>query len=212
MVTHDRIRLTACYGEAPRSSWTRGLFSAAPLGYAQGMPPTAEQLAASLRLAPHPEGGFYRETYRSALTLRTPRGERSASTSILFLVTAGSISRMHRLACDELWLHQGGLPLELVTIAPEGELQRRVLGLLGAPRPAAGGVPAPEELPQAPAPAGSWLAARLAGGPHLPAELAWALVACVCTPGFDFGDFELGERERLLAAYPQHRDVVEAFT
>ena len=93
-----------------------------------GMRPTAAQMAASLGLAPHPEGGYYLETYRAAQTLRTPRGERPASTAILFLVTAASVSRLHRLSSDELWVFQGGLPLELVTIAPDGGLQRRVLG------------------------------------------------------------------------------------
>ncbi len=92
------------------------------------MRPTAAQMAASLGLQPHPEGGFYLETYRAAQTLQTPRGERPASTAIIFLVTAGSVSKLHRLTSDELWVFQGGLPLEMVTIAPDGGLQRRVLG------------------------------------------------------------------------------------
>ena len=99
-----------------------------PLGYAAGMRPTAAQMAASLGLEPHPEGGFYLETYRAAQTLQTPRGERPASTAIIFLVTEGSVSKLHRLTSDELWVFQGGLPLEIVTIAPDGGLQRRVLG------------------------------------------------------------------------------------
>ena len=61
-------------------------------------------------------------------------------------------------------------------------------------------------------PAGSWQGARLAGGPHLPAELAWALVSCVVTPGFDFADFELGDRETLLAAHPEHAALILALT
>jgi len=67
-------------------------------------------------------------------------------------------------------------------------------------------------LPQAVAPAGSWQGARLAGGPHLPADRAWALVSCVVAPGFDFADFELGERDALLAAYPQHADLIRDLT
>ena len=77
-------------------------------------------MAASLGLEPHPEGGYYLETYRAAQTLQTPRGERPASTAIIFLVTAESVSRLHRLTSDELWVFQGGLPLEIVTIAPDG--------------------------------------------------------------------------------------------
>jgi predicted cupin superfamily sugar epimerase len=162
------------------------------------MRPTAEQMAASLGLAPHPEGGYYLETYRAAQTLRTPRGERPASTAILFLVTAESVSRLHRLGSDELWVYQGGLPLELVTIAPDWDVQRRVLALDG--------------LPQALVPAGSWQGARLAGGPHLPAKYAWALVSCVVTPGFDFADFELADRDALLARLPQHAGLIGELT
>ena len=189
------------------------------------MRPTAAQMAASLGLQPHPEGGYYLETYRAAQTLRTPRGHRPASTAILFLVTEDSVSRLHRLSSDELWIPQGGLPLELVTIAPDGELRRRVLGDLEGVvrgraqehRPAAtspAGVPegSSGRLPQALVPAGSWQAARLAGGPHLPAERAWTLVSCVVTPGFDFADFELGDREQLLAEHPVHAALILALT
>jgi uncharacterized protein len=189
------------------------------------MRPTVEQMAVSLGLAPHPEGGYYLETYRAAQTLRTPRGERPASTAILFLVTAESVSRLHRLSSDELWVYQGGLPLELVTIAPDWDVQRRVLGDLeelvrsrdherppteefpvGLPRGAL------DWLPQALVPAGSWQGARLAGGPHLPAQYAWALVSCVVTPGFDFADFELADRDALLARLPQHAELIAELT
>ena len=189
------------------------------------MRPTAAQMAASLGLEPHPEGGHYLETYRAAQTLRTPRGERPASTAILFLVTAESVSRLHRLSSDELWVYQGGLPLELVTIAPDGELQRRVLGDLeelvrgrdhDQPPPAGSPAGLPQgalgRLPQALVPAGSWQGARLAGGPHLPAQDAWALVSCVVTPGFDFADFELADRDALLAAHPQHAELIRELT
>ena len=186
-------------------------------------------MAASLGLAPHPEGGYYRETYRAAQTLVTPRGERPASTAIVFLITAESVSRLHRLASDELWVYQGGLPLELVTIAPDGGLGRRLLGdpveigrrgdraHLPAEDVPAGAPAGPPEgsqalLSQALVPAGSWQGARLAGGPHLPADRAWALVSCVVTPGFDFEDFELGDREALLASFPQHAGLVRELT
>ena len=159
-------------------------------------------MAVSLGLEPHPEGGYYLETYRAAQTLQTPRGERPASTAIVFLVTAESVSRLHRLTSDELWVYQGGLPLEILTIAPDGALQRRVLGDLEGE-----GL-----LPQALVPAGSWQGARLAGGPHLPARYAWALVSCVVSPGFDFADFEVGERAALLAEYPQHGEIIDQLT
>ncbi len=189
------------------------------------MRPTAAQMAASLGLEPHPEGGHYLETYRAAQKLRTPRGERVASSAILFLITETSVSRLHRLSSDELWVFQGGLPLEIVTIAPDGELRRRVLGDLegiargwapGQEQAAESPVTVPEGslgwLPQALVPAGSWQGARLAGGPHLPAEYAWALVSCVVTPGFDFADFELGERQALLAEFPAHAGLIRELT
>ena len=185
------------------------------------MRPTAAELAATLGLEPHPEGGFFRETYRAAQAVTTPRGERAASTAILFLVTAEAISHLHRIESDELWVFQGGLPLELVTLAPDGALET---GLLGDPADsgrlsAAGpdqGRPTGEAttawLPQALVPAGSWQGARLAGGPHLPASRAWALVSCIVSPGFEYEDFELGERKALQAAYPAHAEVIAAFT
>ena len=182
-------------------------------------------MAASLGLQPHPEGGYYLETYRSGVALATSRGERSAATAIVFLITAESPSKLHRLSSDELWVFQDGLPLELVTLSPEGGLETRVLGgledLAGsrvdgvAPTAdVAAGLPAGSEdrVLQALVPAGSWQGARLAGGPQLPVEHAWALVSCVVTPGFDFADFEMGEREALLAAYPQHAEVVGALS
>ena len=182
-------------------------------------------MAASLGLQPHPEGGYYLETYRSELTLSTPRGERHASTAIVFLVTEDSPSKLHRLSSDELWVFQGGLPLELLTLSPDGELETRVLGdLEEIVRSRDHGVSPTGEFPvglpagsdqwllQALVPAGSWQGARLAGGPHLPADYAWSLVSCVVTPGFDFADFEMGERDALLAAYPQHAEVVGALS
>jgi len=194
-----------------------------PCGYAHGMRPTAAELAATLGLEPHPEGGFFRETHRAAETVQTPRGERAASTAILFLVTPAALSHLHRISSDELWVFQGGLPLELVTLSPGGELETRVLGdfeeTVRTPAegpdeapPASGADAASAWLPQALVPAGSWQGARLAGGPHLPASRAWALVNCIVSPGFEYEDFELGERDALLAAYPQHAEIVAAFT
>ena len=174
------------------------------------MRPTAAELAVTLGLEPHPEGGFFRETYRAAETVLTPRGERAVSTAILFLVTAAAISHLHRLSSDELWVFQGGLPLELVVRAEGGALETLVLGDAAAAAPDAPEPDAP--APQALVPAGSWQGARLAGGPHLPASRAWALVSCIVSPGFEHEDFELGERDALLAAYPEHAEIVMAFT
>jgi predicted cupin superfamily sugar epimerase len=165
-------------------------------------------------LAPHPEGGFFRETYRAEVVVETPRGRRAACTTILFLVTSQAVSRLHRLSSDEIWVFQGGLSLELVTLAPGGEATRTLLGDPAGPeaREPGSAAPAPAPEPQALAPAGHWQGARLAGGVQLPAERAWCLVSCVVTPGFDYADFEMGEREALLAAYPQHGEIIRALT
>ncbi len=183
------------------------------------MRPTATGLAHTLGLAPHPEGGFFRETYRAEEVVETPRGRRAACTAILFLVTTKAVSRLHRLGSDEIWVFQGGLPLEVVTLAPSGELRRVLLGDAAEPdgqeeqkAAAPQGVHRQALEPQALAPAGHWQGARLAGGTHLPAERAWCLLSCVVTPGFEYADFEMGDRAALLAAYPQHAALVRALT
>ena len=83
-------------------------------------PPTCDEVARALALAPHPEGGYFRETYRSAIAFDSDRGRRSLSTAISFLVTAGSPSRFHRLTSDELSIYQGE-PLELLLINLGGD-------------------------------------------------------------------------------------------
>src|SRR5512141_2029259 len=82
--------------------------------------PETAHLVAALQLTPHPEGGFYRETYRSSGRVSTPRGDRAAMTAIRFLLPAGAISSFHRVLSDELWAHAGGDSLELHVIAPDG--------------------------------------------------------------------------------------------
>lgn len=129
--------------------------------------PTASAAAiiAQLDLAPHPEGGFYRETVR----LPAVSGDRSAMTAILFLLDAGQRSHWHRVDAAELWLWHAGAPLAL-------RLHGAAPILLGSDL-AAG------NQPQALVPAGTWQAAE--------AGEAWALVSCVVAPGFDFAGFEL---------------------
>jgi len=123
------------------------------------------------QLQPHPEGGFFRETYRSARHTAPAGwpGERALATAILYLLPAGQRSAWHRVRGDELWLWQGGAAIEL-RIAGE----TRLVG----PDPAAG------QQPQVLVPGGAWQSATPAAGP-------WSLSACLVTPGFDFADFEL---------------------
>ncbi|MCP9848584.1 cupin domain-containing protein [Cyanobium sp. Morenito 9A2] len=137
-----------------------------------------KELIHKLALAPHPEGGFYREIHRSELRVRRADGaERAALTLIDYLLPAGACSRWHRLhQAEETWHHAGGSPLELWRLAPEGpQPQRLWLGPLDPQRP--------EQRPLQRIPPGWWQAAR-SGGP-------WSLVNCCVAPGFEFSDFEL---------------------
>jgi predicted cupin superfamily sugar epimerase len=163
-------------------------------------PRTAADWIARLGLVPHPEGGWYRETYRAAESIAAPParfgGPRSHSTAIYFLLEAGGVSRLHRIKSDEVWHFYAGDPLLLSVIAPTGTLTVHRLG------------PAPDAAarPQAVVPAGAWYGAQLAPGG------AWALTGGTVAPGFDFADFELGDRRRLVAEFPQHRALIEALT
>ena len=146
-------------------------------------PSDATKLISQLQLLPHPEGGHYRETYRSKLQVETPRGRRAASTAILFLLAAGERSRWHRIASDEAWHHHGGQGLAIYELSPRGRGRRIQLGL----NLAAG------ERPQHVVAAGSWFAAEPL------ADSGWSLVSCTVAPGFDFADFELAAPDQLAA-------------
>lgn len=166
------------------------------------MPGGTDRLIASLGLQPHPEGGFFRETYRAQESIAHATlparftGERSFATAIYYLLGAGDRSRLHRIAADEIWHFYDGDPLLIVAIAPDGELSVTSLGSDFS----AG------QVPQHVVPAGCWFGA-------IPAEdSAYALTGCTVAPGFDFADFELGRRDALLAAYPQHRAWIEKLT
>jgi predicted cupin superfamily sugar epimerase len=145
-------------------------------------------LVAALSLKPHPEGGFYRETFRSPLRVQTKLGERAASTAIYFLLTAGTFSAFHRVFGDEAWHFYGGSPLELHLLDGRGHTVH-VLD------PAA---------PQAVVPDGVWQAARTTG--------AYSFVGCTVAPGFEFKDFEMAAKDALARAYPTHKDIVHALT
>ncbi len=156
----------------------------------------AEELIRRLRLEPHPEGGFFRETYRSHLPVTTPHGERAASTAIYFLLREGELSRLHRIKSDELWHFHAGGPLTVAALLPDGSVRRSVLG----PDPAAG------QAFQLTVPAGSWFGARPEPG------AGFTLAGCTVAPGFDFADFELADRAELLRRYPAAAALIEEFT
>ena len=149
----------------------------------------------TLGLVPHPERGFYAETYRAATRVGAAShgGERSASTAIYFLITADQpVTSLHRLKSDEVFhLYDGG-PLEILRLHPDGRWDIAPLGL----DLAAG------ERPQAVVPAGTWFGTLLAAG------ASHCLVGCTVAPGFEFGDFELAKGPELEAQYPGAADRI----
>ncbi|MEM9781499.1 MAG: cupin domain-containing protein [Pseudomonadota bacterium] len=134
---------------------------------------TAREIIDRLGLAPHPEGGWFRETWRSAAA----EGTRSPGTAIYFLLDAGEFSHWHRVDADETWHHYAGAPLSL-SLSPDGhDAEARILG----PEILAG------QAPQITVPAGWWQAATSLG--------AWTLVGCTVAPGFTFDGFELAPED-----------------
>ena len=155
------------------------------------------------QMQPHPEGGYFVETYRAAEQIphtalpESFGGSRAFSTAIYFLLEGHHFSALHRIQADEVWHFYAGGPLEVFVIHPKsGTLEIIRLG----PDPETG------EVFQAVVPAGAWFGSRPV------ASAAYALVGCTVAPGFDFADFELAERAALLAQFPQHRAVVEGLT
>lgn len=163
------------------------------------MTPHIQHLITHLQLTPHPEGGWYRETFRSAGTFEGagdyPEG-RNYFTSIYFLITSGNFSALHRIRSDESWHFYEGDPLEVVEITPAGELKKTILG----------NDLSKGHVFQYTVTAGNWFGSRvLAGG-------TYSLVGCTVAPGFDFRDFEMGEREAMCSVFPVHRKLIEEMT
>ncbi|MGB6037446.1 MAG: cupin domain-containing protein [Cryomorphaceae bacterium] len=158
-----------------------------------------QDLADHLDLLPHPEGGYYKETYRSDLSQLPPEtlgigAERNLSTAIYFLLTKGNFSAFHRIKQDELWHHYLGDAIAVHTISPEGAYAKLLLG-----KNLANG-----EFPQHMVKGGTWFASESLG--------EYSLAGCTVAPGFDFADFELPPQEELLKQFPQHREVVLRLT
>lgn len=156
----------------------------------------------SLGLQPHPEGGWFRETYRcgeaiarKALPGRYP-GARSFATSIYFLLTSDTFSALHRLRSDEQWHFYTGSALTIHVIDPSGDYRAIRLGA---------DVECGESF-QAVVPAGCWF------GATVDEPDGFTLVGCTVAPGFDFSDFEMGRREELIQNHPGHRGLIERLT
>ncbi|MDQ4130618.1 MAG: cupin domain-containing protein [Actinomycetota bacterium] len=160
------------------------------------MHPDAVWLIRTLGLAPHPEGGYYRETFRAQHVVEPfPGGQRAASTAIYYLLPAGSFSALHRVCWDEAWHHYDGDPVDLHLLDRSGDYRIVRLGS----RWDAG------ERPQYVVPGGAWQAAVSVGD-------RFALCGCTVAPGFDFADFELASRADLLERFPGQREVITSLT
>lgn len=157
------------------------------------MYPEAQLLIERLNLQPHPEGGFYRETYRSETTI--PGKERQLLTSIYFLLTDTNVSRFHRIASDECWYFHAGTPIEIHTLEPGG-YRTFVLG----------NDIAEGQLPFHLVSGGTIFGSSVLG------NKGYALVSCAVAPGFDFRDFELFDAETLLAQFPDAADIIRKLT
>ena len=153
-----------------------------------------------LSLESHPEGGYYREVYRSdeqipkeGLPVRFS-GPRACATSIYFLLPRGEVSRLHRIKSDELWFFFTGADIRVHMISGEGTYHSFILGA------------GEGSVLQSAVPGGCWFGASVEGGGE------FSLVGCVVAPGFAFEDFEMGDRDTLISRYPQHREIIIRLT
>ena len=146
-------------------------------------------IISTLQMQPHPEGGYYSETYRSSEKGQfSDRGLRSAGTSIYFLMPSGKISKFHRLASDEIWHFHQGDNITVVMITSEGTIRRHVVGPVGRDH----------ARPQVIIPKNTWFGAVHEGT----TSCGYTLVGCTVSPGFEFTDFELASKEQLIKSFP----------
>jgi uncharacterized protein len=157
-----------------------------------------ESYITHLQLQPHPEGGYYKETYRSEGLIARQclpgdfQGDRNYSTAIYFLLQQGDFSAFHRIKSDECWHFYDGATLLVHEITPQGNYKSTRLG-----RNISKG-----EVFQYVVPANHWFASEPAPGSE------FSLVGCTVAPGFDFGDFEMAKGDELLKAFPSHGELV----
>ena len=157
---------------------------------------TIDELVKMYDLQPHPEGGYFKETYRAAQTTDTSNGARNHSTAIYFLIPEGKKSHLHRIKSDELWHFYLGDPMTLIQISPEGSVEEITLG---------SDVKKGQKV-QHTVPAGCWFGAYPNPGSR------YSFVGCTVAPGFDFADFEMGKREELFKQFPHAEKTITLLT
>lgn len=163
---------------------------------------TSAEIVEKLKLQPHPEGGYFRETYRSKGIIPLSAlehdftGDRNYSTGIYFLITAGNFSAFHRIVQDEMWHFYKGDPMQLHIIHPDGNYECVTVG-----NDLSSG-----QAPQYTVIGGSWFASEVKPGGQ------FSLMGCTVAPGFDFADFEMPSRTELTQRFPQHKDLITKLT
>jgi len=156
----------------------------------------------SLNLLPHPEVGYFREIYRSENTIGNSslpaefEGNRSVGTSIYYLLKSGQRSLLHRIKSDEIWHHYDGSPIVLFLIHEDGKHEEILLG-----KNIAGG-----ENPQIVIKGGTWF------GAFPKNDNSFTLAGCTVHPGFDFDDFEMADREKMLIDFPHLESIIRRLT
>jgi predicted cupin superfamily sugar epimerase len=163
---------------------------------------SAEYWIKNLALTPHPEGGYYNETFAASEKISIENlpgkysGPRKIYTMIYFLLESHQVSHLHRLKSDEIWSFYTGSPLTIHVIEPDGNYIQKKMG--------------PDfeknESFQHLVRAGCWF------GATVNEEASYTLVGCFVAPGFDYDDFELAKQEELSAKYPAHRSIIERLT
>ena len=163
---------------------------------------TAKYWIEKLDLAKHPEGGYFKEVYRSAENIPKTalparyRSNRNFATSIYFLLEGKEFSSFHRIQSDETWHFYVGSTLELNVLNADGSLSTYLLGR---------NMEKGENL-QLTIPRNHWFGARIL------APDSFALLGCTVAPGFHFDDFELADRSKLLEQFPEHGEIIKGLT
>lgn len=160
---------------------------------------SVQNLVKTFNLIPHPEGGYYRETYRSHSKIQTCcldqdfPATRNTSSAIYFMLQGENFSAFHRIKSDEIWHHYHGVTVDIHILKKDGSYECKKLGLFGG-----------NAQPMQYVEKGDWFASSC-GKPGV------ALLGCTVAPGFDFADFEMAQKDNLLKTYPKHREVIERF-
>jgi len=167
-------------------------------------PLSSQSIIRQLGLTRHPEGGYFRETYRCKEWLaphglpQRYQGKRSVSTAIYYLLQSGDFSALHRIQSDELWYFHAGVPLEIVTLSKAGVFSKVKLGLDLKKG----------QQPQVSIPRGVWFGAAVRGTD----KGAYTLTSCSVAPGFDFADFEMARQSELIKKFPRQRRMILKWT